>query len=121
MLDEVPHEWLFPQVAAVVHHGGAGTTAAGLRAGKPTISCPLLGDQAFWGRVVYERGVGPRPIAQQQVSAERLGDAITTAVPDPMLHREAADIGTKIRTEDGVAHAVAIISRIMGSLRRGVW
>ncbi len=89
--------------------------------GKTTISCPLLGDQAFWGRVVYERGVGPRPIAQQQLSAEPLADAITTAITDPMLEREAADIGTKIRTEDGVAHAVAIISRIMGSLRRGVW
>jgi sterol 3beta-glucosyltransferase len=48
VLDEVPHEWLFPQVAAVVHHGGAGTTATALRAGKPTIICPLLGDQAFW-------------------------------------------------------------------------
>ena len=57
-LKAVPHDWLFPQVAAVVHHGGAGTTAAGLRAGRPTVICPFFGDQPFWGRRVHELGVG---------------------------------------------------------------
>ncbi|WP_234031311.1 glycosyltransferase [Mycetocola zhujimingii] len=61
-VDDVPHNWLFPRVDAVVHHGGSGTTAAGLRAGKPTLICPVLGDQPFWGRRVDELGVGPLPL-----------------------------------------------------------
>lgn len=65
MVDAVPHDWVFSQVAAVVHHGGAGTTAAGLRAGRPMVICPFLADQPFWGRVVCQRGVGPKPIPER--------------------------------------------------------
>jgi sterol 3beta-glucosyltransferase len=67
MLEQAPHEWLFPQVSAVVHHGGAGTTAAGLRAGKPTVIVPLIADQPFWGNVIYRLGVGPQPIPQKSL------------------------------------------------------
>ncbi|KAG5175617.1 hypothetical protein JKP88DRAFT_269227 [Tribonema minus] len=67
-----PHEWLLPRMGAVVHHGGAGTVAAGLRAGKPTLICPFFGDQFFWGQYVYERGVGPKPIPIRKVDAENL-------------------------------------------------
>jgi sterol 3beta-glucosyltransferase len=106
---EVPHEWLFPQMAAVVHHGGASTTGAGLRAGKPTVICPFRGDQPFWGRRVYELGVGPEPIPRPQITAERLAGAIRTAVTDAGMARRAARLGERLRTEDGVANAVAFV------------
>src|SRR5262249_46448284 len=96
MLEEVPHDWLFPQVAAVIHHGGAGTTAAGLRAGKPSIICPFLGDQPFWGNLVYDAGVGPKPIPQRKLTAERLAEAIQIAVTDENMIRKASAIGEKI-------------------------
>ncbi len=111
MIDSVPFGWLFPHMAAVVHHGGAGTTAAGLRAGVPSIVVPFFGDQPFWGRRVADLGVGPAPISRQKLSAARLGQAIATAVSDPALRRRAAELGARIRAEDGVANAVAIIEQ----------
>lgn len=114
VIDDVPHDWLFPQVAAVVHHGGAGTTGAGLRAGKATIICPFLGDQAFWGEVVYRRGVGPRPIPQKRLSVSKLATAITTVLQDTIMQQRAATLGTRIRAEDGVARAVEIIQAKVG-------
>ena len=112
MLESAPHDWLFPRVSAVVHHGGAGTTAAGLRAGKPTIICPFLGDQPFWGEVVYARGVGPRPISQLKLTAETLTAALTAVVTDREMQAKAAALGEQIRAEDGVDRAVGIIEAI---------
>jgi sterol 3beta-glucosyltransferase len=109
LLDEAPHDWLFPQMAAVVHHGGSGTTAAGLRAGKPSVICPAFGDQPFWGRLVAERGLGPRPIPQRKLTADRLAEAIQTAVSDQAMRERAAALGAQIRAEDGVGTAVSII------------
>ncbi len=106
----VPHDWLFPQVAAVVHHGGAGTTAAGLRAGKPTVICPFFGDQPFWGRRVLELGVGPKPIPQKKLTVQGLADAIREAVEHQKYHQRAIELGKKICAEDGVGQAVAWIS-----------
>jgi sterol 3beta-glucosyltransferase len=111
-LDEAPHDWLFPHMAAVVHHGGSGTTAAGLRAGKPTVICPAFGDQPFWGRLVAERGLGPEPISQHTLSVSRLAAAIHTAATDPAMRQRATAIGEQIRAEDGVGNAVAILERI---------
>lgn len=113
MVESVPHDWLFPQVAAVVHHGGAGTTAAGLRAGNPTIVCPFLGDQPFWGRIVYTLGVGPKPIPQYGLTADTLAEALMQAVNDDGMRQRAAQLGEKIRAEDGVARAVQIIGTIL--------
>lgn len=110
VLDAVPHDWLFPRVAAVVHHGGAGTTAAGLRAGKPTVICPFVGDQPFWGRRVAALGVGPEPIPQHRLTAERLADAIGKAVVDRDIRQRAAALGETIRAEDGVGRAITVIS-----------
>ena len=112
MVDSVPHSWLFPQVAAVVHHGGAGTTAAGLRAGIPTIVIPFFGDQPFWGRRVAELGVGTAPIPRKELTAERLAEAIHKAVSDPAMRQRTADLGAKIQAEDGVANAVAIVQEL---------
>jgi sterol 3beta-glucosyltransferase len=107
----VPHDWLFPQMAAVVHHGGAGTTAAGFRAGVPTVVCPFFGDQPYWGRRVAALGVGSEPVPQKKLTAERLARAIETAVTDPQIRQRAATLGEKIRAEDGVARAVAMIEK----------
>lgn len=114
MIEQAPHDWLFPQVAAVVHHGGAGTTAAGLRAGKPTVICPFMGDQNFWGRRVYELGVGTQAIPQKQLTAEALTEAIGTVVSDTGMQRRAEELGQKIRAEDGVGRAIQVIQTRLG-------
>lgn len=113
VIDAVPHDWLFPRVSTVVHHGGAGTTAAGMRAGKATIVCPFLGDQPFWGRIVKQVGVGPKPIPQSQLTADRLAEAIHIASRDTEMQQRAEELGRKIREEDGVACAVEIINAIV--------
>jgi sterol 3beta-glucosyltransferase len=110
MLDAAPHDWLFPQMAAVVHHGGAGTTGMGLWAGKPTLVCPFFGDQPFWGRRVHELGVGPKPIPQKQLTVENLTQALNQLTTDTALRQRAETLGQKIRTEDGVAQAIRIIT-----------
>ena len=109
VLEAAPHDWLFPRMAAVVHHGGAGTTAAGLRAGRPSVICPFFGDQPFWGHRIEALGAGPTPIPQRQLTAERLADAIRRAVNDPAIGRGAANTGRLIASEDGVGKAVAFI------------
>ena len=111
MLKHAPHDWLFPQCSAVVHHGGAGTTGAGLSAGKPTVICPFFGDQPFWGKQIHRLGVGPKPIPQKQLSADSLGQAIQAAVSDARMREKAELLGQKIRSEDGVAQAVAIVKQ----------
>lgn len=108
-IDSIPHTWLFPRMAAVVHHGGAGTTAAGLRAGVPSVIIPFFGDQPFWGRRVQELGVGPAPIPRAQLTADRLAQAIEAVTSDQTLRKRAAEIGAAIRAEDGVGRAVALI------------
>jgi len=111
MIDSIPHSWLFPRVAAVVHHGGAGTTSAGFRAGVPSIIVPFFGDQPFWGSRASELAVGPEPIPRKQLSAENLAQAIEIAVTDEGIRQRASRLGTKIRDEDGVGQAVEIIER----------
>jgi UDP:flavonoid glycosyltransferase YjiC (YdhE family) len=110
-VDEAPHDWLFPQVAAVVHHGGAGTTGAGLRAGRPTVICPLVGDQPFWGRRVAALGAGPAPMSPLRLTPERLAAAITTAVTDGGMRDRAAALGERLRLEDGVGRAADFVER----------
>jgi sterol 3beta-glucosyltransferase len=111
MVDSVPHSWLFPRVAAVVHHGGAGTTAAGLRAGVPSIVIPFFGDQLFWGQRLEELGVGTAPIPRKQLTVELLAQAIHRVVTDPVMRQNAANLGVRIQTEDGVANAVEVIGK----------
>lgn len=106
VIDEAPHDWLFPQMAALVHHGGAGTTAAGLRAGTPSILTPFSGDQPFWGQRVTALGVGPAAIPYNKLSTQRLASAIKTAISDETIQRRAAVLGQQIRAEDGIAGAI---------------
>ena len=119
-IDRAPHDALFPRMAAVVHHGGAGTTAAGLRAGRPTVVCPFFGDQPFWGRRVRDLGVGPSPMPQRRLDAAELAKAVRAAVHDPQVRRRAEALGRAIRAEDGVATAVRQLEAIASSApRRG--
>ncbi len=111
-VDSVPFSWLFPRLAAVVHHGGAGTTAAGLRAGVPSVVIPFFGDQPFWGQRVAELGVGPTPIPLRKLTVDHLSQAIQTVVNDQSMRQRAADLGAKIQAEDGIANAVAILEQL---------
>lgn len=110
-IDSIPHDWLFPRMAAIVHHGGAGTTAAGLRAGVPSIILPFMGDQPFWGWRVHQLGVGPPPIPQKRLTAERLAAAIQVTVNDRHMQARAASLGEQIQNEDGVGRAVEFFQR----------
>jgi len=114
MVNSLPHTWLFPKMAAVVHHGGVGTTAAGLWAGIPSIVTPFFGDQPFWGQRVFELGVGPRPIPRQRLTVDRLAESIRIAVSDTEMREKAARLGERIRAENGIARAVAVIEQNRG-------
>ena len=108
VLDAAPHDWLFPRCSAVVHHGGAGTTHEGLRWGRPTVVCPVFGDQPFWGRRVAALGVGPAPQPQRRLTAAALARAIDAAhAPD--VAARAAGIGRAIRAEAGAEAAAELV------------
>lgn len=110
-LERAPHDWLFPRVSVVVHHGGAGTTAAALRSGRSSVICPFMGDQPFWGDRLYRLGVGPKPIPQKRLTVENLTQAIRTAIDDTDIRARTLDLSRKIRAEDGIARAVKFIER----------
>lgn len=114
-LESVPHDWLFPRVSAVVHHGGAGTTATGLRHGRPTVVVPFFADQPFWGERVHRLGAGPSPISFARLSVENLAHAIDQAVNDSTIRRNAAILGEKLQDEDGVGKAVGYIRSFLNS------
>jgi UDP:flavonoid glycosyltransferase YjiC (YdhE family) len=114
-LESIPHSHLFPRVSVVVHHGGAGTTGAGLRAGKPTVIVPYSSDQPFWGWRVERLGVGPKPVPRLRLTAENLAAAISAAVTDKRIRNRAAALGDKIQTEDGVGNAVQAIEEIVAT------
>jgi sterol 3beta-glucosyltransferase len=112
VVEDVPHEWLFPRVDAVVHHGGSGTTAAGLRAGKPTLICPVLGDQPFWGRRVHELGAGPRPLPLRTATPSTLAGRILKLISRQEYATASAVIGDHITSEDGTGNAVGALQCI---------
>ena len=86
-IDAAPHDWLFPRMAAIVHHGGAGTTAAAMRAGVPAVAVPIFADQPFWASPIAALGVGPAPIQRAQLNADRLAYAIRMAVDNEGIGR----------------------------------
>lgn len=129
MLGNVPHDWLFQHVSAVVHHGGAGTTAAGIKAGKPTFVVPFFGDQPFWGSMVARADAGPEPIPYASLTAEKLAESLKVCLRADTIEK-AKSLGEKIREEDGTAmggksfHAHLDVDKLRCSLapsRVAVW
>ena len=108
-LDYAPYAWLFPRVAAVIHHGGSGTTGFALRSGVPSMVIPFTADQPFWGRRTHELGVGPVPIPFVKLSVENLARAIVSMVENAGMQRKAVDLRDVMAAEKGIARAVEII------------
>jgi UDP:flavonoid glycosyltransferase YjiC (YdhE family) len=115
-IGETPHEWLFPRMAAVAHHCGAGTTAAALRAGIPSIALPgPAGDQPFWARRLQHLGVSAATIAQRHLTAERLADAIGSAIRSRELRGTAEQLGTLVAPEDGSAAVLWTVESLLSA------
>jgi sterol 3beta-glucosyltransferase len=109
----VPHTWLLPRACCLVHHGGFGTTASGLKAGTPSLVIPHIIDQFYWGQRVFELGAGPKPIPRKELSVEKLSDALLQAARDEELRAGAARIGSQIRAEDGLGSAVRLVKNFV--------
>ena len=109
----MPFGALFPKMAAVVHHGGAGTTAEGFHAGVPQVICPFFGDQPFWAERSVALGVGAPPVPRRIMTADRLAASIRIAVEDGAMQRKAANLAEELHREDGVAEAVRILSALV--------
>ena len=110
LVDELPHDWLFPRCAAACHHGGAGTTAASLRSGLPTVIVPFFGDQYFWGRIVSEAGAGPTPVPIGSLTAESLAEAIRFALA-PRVRERARELSRRVALEAGPEETIASFYR----------
>lgn len=115
VIDEAPHDWLFPRVAAVVHHGGSGTTAAGLRAGRPTLICPVLGDQAFWADQVHRRGAGPEPLPWRKLTADSLAPRLSQLINSRRYQQTANTVNRQLAGEDGPGTAASVLETIQAT------
>lgn len=112
-ISSAPHDWLFPRVSAVVHHGGAGTTAAGLKAGRPTLICPIFADQPLWGEIVFQLGAGVAPISQNKLNVLKLSLAINALLHDHRIKMKALEIAEQLNGEDGIGNAISVIESVM--------
>ena len=111
-VDSIPHSWLFSNVSAVCHHGGAGTTAAGFKAGVPSIIIPFSNDQFAWAHRAYDIGVSTKPLNRKKLTARDLADAITAANSDQMKNR-AAKLAEQIAGENGARDCASVIARLL--------
>ena len=119
-VESVPHDWLFPRVAAAVHHGGAGTTAATLRAGIPSVVVPYFYDQFFWGARLQALGVGSAPVAQKHLEPAQLAEAIRAVTGTPATRERSRAIATAIGREDGVREGVRVVESYLAERMRRV-
>ena len=110
----MPHGWLLPRCAALVHHGGFGTTAAGLRAGIPALVIPHIADQFFWAERVHELGAGPKPIRRAKLTTTALAVSLQELVQSQNLRTAATSLGDRIRVETGIRNAVRQIEQEFG-------
>jgi UDP:flavonoid glycosyltransferase YjiC (YdhE family) len=111
-LDYAPYDWLFSRMAALVHHGGSGTSGFGFKSGVPSLIVPFGFDQYFWGDRAKSLGVGPDPLSFSELTAKELAERIDLALTDPEISRRANDLGLMIQNENGVEKAVGIIETI---------
>lgn len=111
-IGDLPHEWLFPRMTAVVHHAGAGTTGAVLRAGVPAVTIPVMADQPFWADRLQRLGVAPPPIPFAQLTAAGLSAAITAAISEPSYRQRARQVAGLIAAEDGAANVIERVRRL---------
>ena len=118
-LESAPHGWLLPRSKMIIHHGGAGTTSAGLRAGISNIIIPFMADQPFWGNRVHAMGVGPKPILVKNISVDKLTYAIADAESNVIRDR-AQTIGQNIRGEDGIKNAIKLIELYAAEIHSSV-
>jgi sterol 3beta-glucosyltransferase len=118
-IDAAPHDWLFPQMVAVIHHGGSGTTHSALRSGRPSIVVPFAGDQAFWAQRLYRLGVAPRALSARRLNADALAAALDF-VGQPSVVGRAAGLGRRMACENGLAMAVAAIERRVATMSQRV-
>ncbi|MGC5010902.1 glycosyltransferase [Streptosporangium sp. DT93] len=112
MLDQAPHDRLFPRMAAIVHHGGSGTTGAALASGRPQVICPFVADQPFWAARAHAAGVVPAPLPQRHLSAQRLAAAIRQATTEETMARRADRLAEAVRGEDGTKAAIAVLESL---------
>lgn len=111
VIDDTPHAWLFPQMAGIIHHGGAGTTAAALRSGRPSVAIPYFADQFFWSNRVYQQGVGPKPVPRPKLTVTKLAHLFSELSQNVTMKKRAANLGARIRAEKGVDTAVFYIKQ----------
>jgi UDP:flavonoid glycosyltransferase YjiC (YdhE family) len=112
-IDYAPYDWLFPRMAMIFHHGGSGTTAFGLRSGRPSCVVPFVFDQFYWSGRIAELGVGPKPIPFKKLTVERLQEAIQIGVYDIGMRQSAAELGRKIRAEKGIENAIGVFEKVL--------
>lgn len=110
-IDAVDYDYLFPRMKAVIHHGGAGTTATGLRFAKPTVICPFVTDQFFWGDVVYDQGYGPKPMPQRTMKADQLAKAIRIVSTDQKMQDRVNHLSQQLKNENGIKKAISFIEK----------
>lgn len=112
-IEYAPYEWLFPRMAMVIHHGGSGTTAFGLRSGVPSCAVSFVFDQHYWGERIAGLGAGPKPIRYKELTAKRLLDAIRLGVDNPQIKQKAVELGQKIRAEKGIENALTVFEKTL--------
>ena len=112
-IEYAPYEWLFPRMAMVIHHGGSGTTAFGLRSGIPSCVVPLVFDQHYWGQRIAELGVGPKPIPYKELNVKHLTEAIRSGVGNLRIKLNAFALGQRIQAEKGIENALNVIEKMM--------
>lgn len=105
----LPHSWLLPRCTGIVHHGGYGTTSAGLQAGIPALLIPHVSDQFYWGQQINKLGTGPKPIPRKKIDKDGLAASLNELIRDKNLHARAAALGKQISTENGIGNAIRLI------------
>lgn len=112
-IDYAPYHWLFPRMAMLVHHGGSGTTAFGLRSGVPSCVVPFVFDQFYWGERIARLGAGPKPIPYRELTVENLREAIRLGGGDPQIRASAVELGHKIQAENGIENTLSILENML--------